>query len=191
MAPDGAILAMVGGRDYNESQFNRVTQAKRQPGSLFKLFVYLAAFQKGLTPQMTMVDRPVQIGNWEPENYGGGFRGQVTLRTAFAHSINSVAVQLAAACGIQSFIATARKLGVQSEFPAVPSLALGSGEVTLLEMTRAFAAIAADAESVEPYAIRAVRNGDRVLYSRQKGQLQPAGNPAARAAMHDVLASVV
>ena len=80
MAPDGAILAMVGGRDYNESQFNRVTQAKRQPGSLFKLFVYLAAFQKGLTPQMTMVDRPVQIGNWEPENYGGGFRGQVTLR---------------------------------------------------------------------------------------------------------------
>jgi penicillin-binding protein 1A len=191
MAPDGAILAMVGGRDYNESQFNRATQAKRQPGSLFKLFVYLTAFQKGLDPQATAVDRPVQIGNWEPENYSGRFRGVVTLRTAFAHSINSVAVQLADAIGIQSVIDTARKLGVQSELPAVPSLALGAGEVTLLEMTRAFAAIAADAESVEPYAIRAVRNGDRVLYSRQKGQLQPAGNPAARAAMHDVLASVV
>jgi membrane peptidoglycan carboxypeptidase len=191
MAPDGAILAMVGGRDYNESQFNRVTQAKRQPGSLFKLFVYLAAFQKGLTPQMTMVDRPVQIGNWEPENYGGGFRGQVTLRTAFAHSINSVAVQLADAVGIQSVIDTARKLGVQSELPVVPSLALGSGEVTLLEMTRAFAAIAANAESIEPYAVRAIRKGDQALFTRPKSELQPASNQGARAAIRDVLASVV
>src|SRR5215475_4516227 len=191
MAPDGAILAMVGGRDYNESQFNRAVQAKRQPGSLFKVFVYLAAFQKGLDPQMTAVDRPVQIGNWAPENYGGRFRGQMTLRSAFAHSINSVAVQVADAIGIQAVIDTAHKLGVQSELPAVPSLALGAGEVTLLEMTRAFAAIAADAEGVEPYAIRAVRNGDRVLFTRQKSQLQPAGNPAARAAIHDLLASVV
>ena len=191
LAPDGAILAMVGGRDYSESQFNRATQAKRQPGSLFKVFVYLAAFQKGLDPQTTAVDRPVQIGNWEPENYGGRFRGVVTLRTAFANSINSVAVQLADAVGIQSVIDTARKLGVQSELPAVPSLALGAGEVTLLEMTRALAAIAADAENVEPYAVRAIRNGDHVLYSRQKTQLHPASNPAARAAMHDILASVV
>jgi penicillin-binding protein 1A len=191
LAPDGAILAMVGGRDYNESQFNRATQAKRQPGSLFKIFVYLTAFQKGLDPQMTAVDRPVQIGKWEPENYGGRFRGVVTLRSAFANSINSVAVQLADAVGIQAVIDTARKLGVQSELPVVPSLALGAGEVTLLEMTRAFAAIAADAENVEPHAIRAIRNGDRVLYSRQKTQLQPANNPGARAAMHDLLASVV
>jgi len=191
MAPDGAILAMVGGRDYNESQFNRAVQAKRQPGSLFKVFVYLAAFQKGLDPQTTAVDRPVQIGNWEPENYGRRFRGQMTLRSAFAHSINSVAVQVADAVGIPPVIDTARKLGVQSELPAVPSLALGAGEVTLLEMTRAFAAIAADAESVEPYTIRTVRNGDRVLFTRQKSQLQPASNPAARAAIHDVLASVV
>ncbi len=191
MAPDGAILAMVGGRDYNESQFNRVTQAKRQPGSLFKLFVYLAAFQKGLSPQMTMVDRPVQIGNWEPENYGGAFRGQVTLRTAFANSINSVAVQLADAIGIQSVIDTARKLGVQSQLPAVPSLALGSGEVTLLEMTRAFAAIAANAESIEPYAVRAIRKGDQALFTRPKSELQPANNQGARAAIRDLLASVV
>jgi penicillin-binding protein 1A len=191
MAPDGAILAMVGGRDYTESQFNRVTQAKRQPGSLFKVFVYLAAFQKGLDPQATAVDRPVQIGNWEPENYSGRFRGPVTLRTAFANSINSVAVQVADAVGIQAVIDTARKLGVQSQLPAVPSLALGAGEVTLLEMTRAFAAIAADAESVEPYAIRDVRNGERVLFTRQKTQLRPASNPAARAGIHDLLASVV
>jgi 1A family penicillin-binding protein len=191
MAPDGAILAMVGGRDYDESQFNRAVQAKRQPGSLFKVFVYLTAFQKGLDPQTTAVDRPVQIGNWEPENYGRRFRGTVTLRTAFAHSLNSVAVQVADAVGIPAVIDTAHKLGVQSDLPAVPSLALGAGEVTLLEMTRAFAAIAADAESVEPYAIRAVRNGDRALFTRQKSQLQPASNPAARAAIHDVLASVV
>jgi penicillin-binding protein 1A len=191
MAPDGAILAMVGGRDYNESQFNRATQAKRQPGSLFKLFVYLTGFQKGVNPQMTVVDRPVQIGNWEPENYGGRFRGQVTLRTAFANSINSVAVQLADAIGIQSIIDTARKLGVQSELPAVPSLALGSGEVTLLEMTRAFAAIASNAESVEPYAVRTIRNGDQVLFTRPKSELRPASNPGARAAINDLLASVV
>ena len=191
MTPDGAILAMVGGRDYTESQFNRATQAKRQPGSLFKVFVYLAAFQKGLDPQMTAVDRPVQIGKWEPENYGGRFHGVVTLRTAFAHSINSVAVQIADAIGIRAVIDVARKLGVQSELPAVPSLALGAGEVTLLEMTRAFAAIAANAERVESYAIRNVRNGDQVLFTRQKPPLQPASNPAARAAMHDVLASVV
>jgi len=191
MASDGAILAMVGGRDYNESQFNRAVQAKRQPGSLFKVFVYLTAFQKGLDPQTTAVDRPVQIGKWEPENYGGRFRGQMTLRSAFAHSINSVAVQVADAVGIPAVIETAHKLGVQSELPAVPSLALGAGEVTLLEMTRAFAGIAADAESVEPYTIRAVRNGDQVLFTRQKSQLQPASNPAARAAIHDVLASVV
>ncbi|MBV8288262.1 MAG: penicillin-binding protein, partial [Hyphomicrobiales bacterium] len=173
------------------SQFNRAVQAKRQPGSLFKVFVYLTAFQKGLDPQTTAVDRPVQIGNWEPDNYGGRFRGTVTLRSAFAHSLNSVAVQVADAVGIPAVIDTARKLGVQSELPAVPSLALGAGEVTLLEMTRAFAAIAADAESVEPYAIRAVRNGDRALFTRQKSQLQPASNPAARAAIHDLLASVV
>ena len=191
MAPDGAILAMVGGRDYNESQFNRVTQAKRQPGSLFKLFVYLAAFQKGLSPQETAVDRPVQIGNWEPENYGGRFRGQVSVRTAFANSINSVAVQIADAIGIQPVIDTARKLGVQSELPAVPSLALGAGEVTLLEMTRAFAAIAANAENVEPYAVRAIRNGEQAVFTRHKPEFQPASNQVARAAIHEVLASVV
>jgi membrane peptidoglycan carboxypeptidase len=182
---------MVGGRDYTESQFNRVTQAKRQPGSLFKLFVYLTAFQKGISPQTTVVDRPIQIGNWAPENYGGRFRGQVTLRAAFAHSINSVAVQVADAVGIPAVIETARKLGVQSELPAVPSLALGSGEVTLLEMTRAFAAIAANAENVEPYAVQDIRNGDQVLFTRPKSELQPANNQAARAAIRDLLTSVV
>jgi penicillin-binding protein 1A len=191
MAPDGAILAMVGGRDYDESQFNRATQAKRQPGSLFKVFVYLAALEKGFSPQTMLVDRPIQIGNWEPENYGGRFRGEVTLRTAFANSLNSVAVQLADKMGVQSVIHTARTLGVQSALPAVPSLALGSAEVTLIEMTRAFAAIATDVETLEPYSVRTIQKGEQALFARPKSGLVRAKNPAARAAMRDLLASVV
>ncbi len=191
MAPDGAILAMVGGLDYNASQFNRATQAKRQPGSLFKLFVYLTALQKGLSPDTTMVDRPVTVGEWEPENYGGRFRGSVSLRTAFANSINSVAVQLAEQMGIPAVIETARRLGIQSPLPAVPSLALGSAEVTLMEMTGAFAAIAANAEAVEPFSIRAIAKGDRVVFARQQPALQLARDQAARAAMRQLLAGVV
>ena len=126
LAPDGAIKALVGGRDYEASQFNRVTQASRQAGSLFKLFVYLAALQKGYGPQSTVVDRPTQIGDWEPQNANGRFRGAITLRTAFAQSINNVAAQLADEVGIPAVIETAKRLGVQSELPAVPSLALGS-----------------------------------------------------------------
>jgi 1A family penicillin-binding protein len=191
MAPDGAILAMVGGLDYNESQFNRATQAKRQPGSLFKVFVYLTALEKGFNPETVAVDRPVAIGDWEPENYGGRFRGAVTLRAAFANSINSIAVQLADAVGIPAVIDTARRLGVQSQLPAVPSIALGSAEVTLIEMTRAMAAIAANAETIEPYAIRSVRKAEQLLYSRPASALVPARNQAARAAMRDLLGSVV
>src|SRR5262245_23222014 len=127
MAPDGAILAMVAGRDYNESQFNRVTQAKRQPGSLFKVFDYLAAFEKGLDPQATAVDRPVQIGNWEPENYGGRFRGPVT--TAFANSINSVAVQDVDGGGVQAGMDNARKVGWPFQHAGVRRVARGVGEV--------------------------------------------------------------
>ncbi len=191
MAPDGAILAMVGGKDYNESQFNRAIQARRQPGSLFKLFVYLAALEKGFTAQSTMIDRPVQIGEWEPENFGGRYRGQVTLRQAFANSLNTIAVQLTEAVGIPSVISVAKRLGVQADLPAVPSLALGSAEVSLLDMTRAFAAIAADAESIEPYGVRTIYRGEQVLYAKPTSAPAAPKNPAARAAMHDLLASVV
>jgi penicillin-binding protein 1A len=191
MAPDGAILAMVGGRDYNESQFNRATQAKRQPGSLFKLFVYLAALENGFTPQSVLIDRPVQIGNWEPSNYGGRFRGEMTLRTAFANSVNSVAVQLADQVGIRKVIDIAHRLGVESELPALPSLALGSAEVSLMEMTRAVAAMAANAESVEPYSIDSIQNGDHTVLERKNSLLATARNQAARAGMLDLLASVV
>ena len=127
LSKDGAILAMVGGRDYEDSQFNRAVQAKRQAGSLFKLFVYLTAYENGLTPETVLVDRPVQIGDWEPQNSNNRFRGAVPLRTAFALSINTVAAQLGEELGIPAVIATAQTLGVQSELPNVPSLALGLG----------------------------------------------------------------
>jgi penicillin-binding protein 1A len=191
LAPDGAILALVGGRDYGESQFNRATQAKRQPGSLFKLFVYQAAFEKGLTPQTVLVDRPVQIGDWEPQNANGRFRGPVNLRTAFAHSINTVAAQLADEVGVDSVIAVAKRMGVQSELPAVPSLALGSAEVTLMEMARAFAAVAAGS-AVEPYAVRAIRAREQALYTRPAAAPTPSREAGfTRAAMLDLLSAVV
>ena len=191
MAPDGAILAMVGGRDYNESQFNRVTQARRQPGSLFKAFVYLAALRKGYTPDSTVVDQPINVGDWEPDNYGDRFYGPVTLRTAFAHSLNSVAVQLAEAVGIPAVVDTARQLGVRSDLPAVPSVALGSGSVTLLEMTRAFAAVATNAPTVDGYTVREIRRADQTVYSRSAPAAAAASdNALIHAEMLDLLSSV-
>ncbi len=191
MAPDGAVLAMVGGRDYNESQFNRATQARRQPGSLFKLFVYLAAMRRGLTPETVVIDRPVQIGDWEPENYGDRYYGPVNVRTAFAHSLNSVAVQIADRVGTEAVIDTARKLGVQSELPAVPSVALGSGQVTLLEMTRAFAAVAANATKVETYTVRGIAKGNQAVYTRSASHVTQADDPIIHSEMIDILASAV
>jgi membrane peptidoglycan carboxypeptidase len=191
LAPDGAVLAMVGGRDYAESQFNRATQAKRQAGSLFKLFVYLTALRNGARPDSVVVDRPVQIGEWEPENYGGRYRGAVTLRAAFANSINTVAVQLADSVGIPAVINTAKGLGIQSELPAVPSLALGSAEVTLIEMIQAYAAVAFNAEKLEFFTVRSISSGDKNLYTRPASSFAPQPNPTARAGMLDLLSSVV
>jgi 1A family penicillin-binding protein len=193
LRPDGAILAVVGGRDYEGSQFNRATQAKRQPGSLFKLFVYEAALQKGLTPQSVLVDRPTTIGDWEPQNASGRFRGAVDLRTAFAQSINTVAAQLADDVGIPAVIETAKRMGVSSPLPSVPSLALGSAEVTLMEMTRAYATVASGTTALEPYGIRSIAgSGTGSLYARPGAGADAAG-PASntRAAMLDLLQAVV
>ena len=191
MAPDGAILAMVGGRDYNESQFNRVTQARRQTGSLFKTFVYLAALRNGYTPDSIIVDQPVDIGGWEPENYGKHYYGPVTLRTAFAHSLNSVAVQLAQFVGVQTLIETARRLGVRSDLPAVPSVALGSGQLTPLEMTRAFAALATNTTKIDSYCVREIMNGNRAVYIRPTPRFESVDNPLIHSEMLDLLTSVI
>ncbi len=191
MTPDGAILAMVGGRDYNESQFNRATQARRQPGSLFKAFVYLTALRKGYAADSVIVDRPVSVGDWAPENYGDRYFGPVTLRTAFAHSLNSVAVQLAQAVGIQNVIATAKQFGIRSDLPVVPSVALGSGAVTPLEMTRAFAAIATNSAGGDSYAVQTIAEGGRTVFTRASPTLSSADNPTIHAQMLDLLSGVV
>ena len=193
MRPDGAVVALVGGRDYEQSQFNRATQAKRQAGSLFKLFVYLAAFQRGYTPQTVLVDRPVQIGDWEPQNASGRFKGAVNLRSAFAQSINTIAAQIADEMGVAPIIDTAKRLGVHSILPAVPSLALGTADVTLMEMTRAFAAVAAGVQSVEPYAITAITGGtQQSLYIRPNTGPEVTGQLGeSRVMMLDLLQAVV
>ncbi len=164
MTLDGGVVAMVGGKDYGLSQFNRTTMAKRQPGSAFKLFVYLAALDAGFTPDSLAMDEPIEVDGWRPRNHNGIFQGQVTLRTAFAQSINTVAVKLTEHIGREKVIGVARLLGVKSEIRPSPSMPLGSFEATLLEMTGAYAAIAADVKRVEPYAIREIRGRGRTLY---------------------------
>jgi len=155
MRPDGAVLAMVGGRDYRNSQFNRAVEANRHPGSAFKLFVYLAALRKGFGPNDTIDARPIEINGWEPENYGGREFGRVTLADAFAHSINTASVRLAMDVGLDEVIRAARDLGIDAKLPRVPSLALGAAEVSLLDLTGAYASVRAGRMHVEPWGITA------------------------------------
>ncbi|MGN6376490.1 MAG: transglycosylase domain-containing protein [Sphingomonas sp.] len=143
MKPDGTVVAMVGGKSYNQSPFNRATQARRQPGSTFKLFVYLAAMRDGLTPESTIEDKPVTIGNWSPENAEKRYRGTITLRQAFAVSSNVAAARLIQKVGVSSVIRAARDLGVSTPLPDEATIALGTANVSLLELTSAYAAIAA------------------------------------------------
>ena len=138
----GAIRALVGGKDYAASQFNRAVDAKRQPGSAFKPFVYEAALEKGLRPESVVVDGPVQIGNWSPENYERSYKGPVTLAYALTHSINTVAAKLANYVGPATVIDVAKRLGIASKLEDNASIALGTSEVSLLELTGAYATYA-------------------------------------------------
>ncbi|MEO8723053.1 MAG: transglycosylase domain-containing protein [Sphingobium sp.] len=143
MKPDGAVVAMVGGKSYRQSAFNRAVQARRQPGSTFKLFVYLAAFHAGMTPDDMIDDTPITTGTYQPENHGKRYRGRITLRQAFAISSNVAAVRLAQKVGVRNIIGAARMLGVTAPLHEDLSLALGTSEMSLLELTQAYAAIAA------------------------------------------------
>ncbi|MDD3836609.1 MAG: transglycosylase domain-containing protein [Phenylobacterium sp.] len=154
MRPDGAVVAMVGGRSYRDSQFNRAVQARRQPGSAFKLFVYLAAIRDGARPDMVVSNEPLTLGDWSPKNFGGEAGGYLTLKDAFAKSSNLAAVRVAETAGRANVIRAARDLGVTSPLTDDATLALGSSEVTLLELTAAYAAVAAG-ESVRPYGLQA------------------------------------
>jgi penicillin-binding protein 1A len=167
LAPDGAIRALVGGTDHRASAFNRVTQAQRQPGSAFKPFVYAAAMESGIKPDDIRQDAPVTIGGWSPSNYGGGYRGPVTVADALAHSINSVAVRLADEVGRERVAEIAHRFGLAS-IPAQPdlSVALGAYEVNLLELTAGYQVFQTGGERIQPRLIDQVTTtrGD-VLYS--------------------------
>ncbi len=169
MRPDGRVLAMVGGRDYGKSQFNRAFQAQRQPGSAFKTFVYMAALRKGAQPNMRVADQPLTIGEWSPQNFGHNFRGNVSLQQAFASSINTVAVRLSEASGRDDVIGAARDLGIQTTLQSTPSIALGTSEVNLVELTSAYAAISADAYPVHPWGVTALGSQDAKLARPPEG----------------------
>ena len=142
MRPDGRVVAMVGGKNYGDSPFNRVTQARRQPGSAFKLFVYLAALRAGWSPDSIIEDRPITIGGWTPENSDRVYRGPITLREAFARSSNAATVRLSQQIGRANVIRAARDLGITTPLPDKPSLPLGTAGMSLLELTSAYAAVA-------------------------------------------------
>ncbi|MFL6731239.1 MAG: transglycosylase domain-containing protein [Sphingomicrobium sp.] len=150
MRPDGRVVALVGGRNYADSPFNRVTQARRQPGSAFKLFVYLAALRAGWTPDSIIDDKPITIDGWTPVNSDGVYRGPVTLREAFARSSNAATVRLSQEVGRANVIRAARDLGITTPLPDKPSLALGTAGVSLLELTSAYAAVASGRYPVVP-----------------------------------------
>ncbi len=166
---EGAVRALVGGANYKQSQFNRATQALRQPGSIFKLVVYLAAIESGMNPSELISDLPIRIGTWQPKNYLYQTRGDVSLQDAFAYSVNTVTVRLARKLGLARVVQTARRLGVKSALPDDLSIALGTGETTLLELTSVFGIIARDGLSLKPYAILKITNlSGHLLYAYKK-----------------------
>jgi penicillin-binding protein 1A len=163
----GAIKAMVGGRSYKRSQYNRATKALRQPGSAFKPFVYVQALERGLSPQSIEIDEPVRIGNWEPENYRRKYLGEVTLEQAFARSLNTVAAKLAVEVGPANVADTARRFGISSKLSEDASISLGTSEVSLLELTASFVPFANGGTLIEPYVVSRISTRDgEILYER-------------------------
>ncbi|MAF57965.1 transglycosylase domain-containing protein [Ponticaulis sp.] len=168
MGTDGRILAMVGGMDYRESQFNRATQAMRQPGSSFKPFVYAAAMEAGLRPYSVRVDERREIApNWSPRNYTGQYYGPIRLRDALANSVNTIAAQITMEIGPERVVEMAHRLGLGTDLQAYPSIALGSDETTLFDLVRAYGAFARGGERLDPYLIERVENTrGEVIYER-------------------------
>jgi penicillin-binding protein 1A len=192
MSPDGAVRAMVGGRDYAESQFNRATQGLRQPGSAFKPFVYLAALEHGMSPEDRFEDRPIRIGNWTPHDYENHYRGEVTAAEALADSINTVAAQVLERAGIDNVIATAHRLGITSDLGHDASLALGTSDVTLLDLTGAYCAFASGGRAALPYGIVEIRDSaGHLLYRRQGDGGARVIDPAMAGELDQMLVGVI
>ena len=189
---DGAISALSGGFDFSLSKYNRATQSKRQPGSAFKPFVFLAGLENGLRPETKFADRPITIDDWSPKNYAGKYRGRITFAQALAYSSNSVAVQVSERVGRNRVIDAARRLGLTSHIPNHPSMALGTAEVGLMEMTAAYAALANKGIGAMPHGILEVRDGrDRVLYRRHGSGRGQVARPWHVAELGQMLARTI
>ncbi|MEL6858693.1 MAG: PBP1A family penicillin-binding protein [Pseudomonadota bacterium] len=173
MTREGHVLALFGGRDYTENQFNRATQAKRQPGSAFKPFVYAAALEAGISPYDVRIDQPVTIDDWSPKNFTRGYMGPVTVSESLRDSLNTIAALLAQETTVESVISIARKFGISSDFQPFPSIALGSQEVTLWDLTRAYGPFMTGGRRLDPYLIQTIETtrGD-VIYER--AEYEPA-----------------
>jgi penicillin-binding protein 1A len=189
---DGAVRAMIGGRDYVSSIYNRATQATRQPGSSFKLFVYLAALEAGYKPDDGVSADPITINGWTPRNNGHNFSGSVTLRQAFAQSINTVSVRLAQEVGFRTVADMAQRLGITSQVRTHPSMALGSSEVRLLDMTRAYAAVSRKGVAVLPYGIKRVTTAKgELLFQQKPDESRVLVTPWVAAEMTDLMQTAV
>ena len=192
MTPDGAVRAMVGGRNYAESQFNRAVAAKRQPGSAFKPFVYLTAIERGLTPDTVREDKAISIKGWKPENYSREYYGPVTLKQALAMSLNTVSVRLTQEFGPTAVIRTAHRLGIASKLEPNASIALGTSEVSVLELVSALAPFANGGIETAPHVVERVRTADgKTLYTREQQSLgrivEPRYVAMMNAMMHETL----
>lgn len=188
---DGAVRAMVGGRDYVSSIYNRATQATRQPGSAFKLFVYLAALEAGHKVEDRVVDEPVTINGWSPRNNSGRFSGEMTLRSAFAYSINTVAAKLGQETGFGTVADMARRFGVTTPINTQPAMVLGTSNVRLIDMTRAFASVGQKGVAVTPYAITRVTANGAVIYQHEVDTSRVLVAPYVAAQMTDLLQTAV
>jgi len=192
LSPDGAVRALVGGRSYQASQFNRAVQARRQPGSAFKPLVYLAGLEAGLVPTDTMKDAPINIDGWQPKNFSNEYAGDVTLEDALAQSINTVAVRVARRAGPKAISEIARRAGILTPLANDLGLALGTSEVSLLDLTAAYASFANGGVAVLPYGIIDVVTTDgRVLYHRQGGGLGRVAEPEYIGMMNRMLTRTI
>ncbi len=189
---DGAVRAMVGGTDYVSSNYNRAVTALRQPGSAWKIFVYLAALEAGFQPEDKVIDEPVNIDGWEPKNSGDNYSGEISVRTAFAYSKNTIAAMIGNELGTGAIANMARRFGVTTPINSNPSMVLGTSETRLIDMTRAYAQIGANGRSVTPYGISKVTTIDgEVIYRAKRPGSAQLVEPYVAGAMIDLMQTAV